>query len=167
MSEGAMPDGWEWITEIAEARSQNPDAAPERVAELIRRNRDVRHASIFFATVRTRMVDAITAFNETAAEPIRFNVSGDPARVEQPLIFSREHPRKALMEVTQSATLMTVASGWRDEHSRRGARAGPPGRVRQVGVTPERARAPRPNSRVSPSRAIEVPDSPDKAPAAC
>ena len=113
-----MPDGWEWITEIAEARSQNPDAAPERVAELIRRNRDVRHASIFFATVRTRMVDAITAFNETAAEPIRFNVSGDPARVEQPLIFSREHPRKALMEVTQSATLMTVASGWRDEHSR-------------------------------------------------
>jgi hypothetical protein len=27
----AMSEGWDWITEIAEARSQEPDAAAERV----------------------------------------------------------------------------------------------------------------------------------------
>jgi hypothetical protein len=113
-----MPDGWEWITEIAEARSQDPDAAAERVTDLIRRNRDVRHASIFFATVRARMVDALNAFNETASDAIRFDVSGDPARVEQPLIFRREGPRHARMEVTLSATLMTVASAWRNDQRR-------------------------------------------------
>ena len=113
-----MPEGWDWIAEIAEARSQDPDADPQKVTDLIRRHRDIRNASNFFANVRARMLDAVNAFNDTASDDIRFDIAGDAVQLKQPLIFSREGQRHARMEVTQSSTLMTVASGWRNEQKR-------------------------------------------------